>query len=146
MKKYLAIMATAALLLGACGDKQENPEQAPVDPDTEQNGGGAGDQTDKGTVTGDAGGGSSEDTIHDGEAQNAEPAKDTSGYEELEYVGDSFNPDDYEIRVASDNPGNRVLLFMEGEKPAYKTVYIKHEDLLKIISTDEGLLEQVNLK
>ncbi|MET3575041.1 hypothetical protein ACFFIY_04705 [Bhargavaea ullalensis] len=153
MKKQLMIMAATALLLGACGDKQENPEQAPVDPDNEQTGDAIGDQTDKGVVTGEeenkddpAAESTDEDTIHEGEAENAEPAESTDAYEELAHVKDYFNPDDYEVRVASDNPGNRVLLFMDGEKPAYKTVYVKHQDLLKIISTDEGLLEQVNLK
>lgn len=150
MKKQLAILAALAVLLGAC-NQQENPEQAPVNPDSEETGDAIGDQTNKGIVTEDedeeaAGEQNNGDTIHASEADNALPAEDTSDYEELGHVGDYFNPDDYEIRVANDNPGNRVLLFMDGEKPAYKTVYIKHEGLLKVISTDEGLMDQVHLK
>ena len=83
--------------------------------------------------------------IHAQEVEQAQPVSNPSVYEELGYAKEHFTPEDYEIRVANDHPGNRVLLFMDGEKPAYKTVLIKNQGLLKIISGDEGLIEETKI-
>ncbi|EPE61427.1 hypothetical protein L479_02166 [Exiguobacterium sp. S17] len=42
----------------------------------------------------------------------------------------------YEPKVETDNDGNRVILFYEEERVAYKSVYVKDERHLKVISTD----------
>ena len=144
MKKNLFLIGAAALLLSACTG-QENPDEAAVQQAAEE-------KTADGEVRSLATEGTEnqeripgEHKIHAQEVDHAQPVSDPSGYEELEHAKEYFTPEDYEIRVANDNPGNRVLLFMDGEKPAYKTVLIKNQGLLKIISGDEGLIEETKI-
>lgn len=144
MKKNVFLIGAAALLLSGCTG-QENPGESAVEQATEE-------KTADGEVRSIAADNTKETDripgehkIHAQEVDHAQPVSDPSRYEELEHAKEHFNPEDYEIRVANDNPGNRVLLFMDGKKPAYKTVLIKNQGLLKIISGDEGLIEETKI-
>jgi hypothetical protein len=147
MKKNLFLIGVAALLLSGCTG-QEIPEEAAVQDDTEE-------QAADGEVRSLTADGtentekqdriSGKHKIYAQEVEHAQPVSDPSGYEELEHTKEHFIPNDYEVRVANDNSGNRVLLFMDGDQPAYKTVLIKNKGLLKIISTDEGLIGETKI-
>jgi hypothetical protein len=144
MKTNLFLIGAAALLLSGCTG-QENPEEADAQDVAEE-------KAADGEVRSLSADGMEEThripgkhKIHAQEVDHAQPVRDTSGYEELEHVKEHFTPEDYEVRVANDHPGNRVLLFMDGDEPAYKTVLIKNQGLLKIISDDEGLIEETKI-
>ncbi|MCT4777793.1 MULTISPECIES: hypothetical protein [Exiguobacterium] len=62
---------------------------------------------------------------------------DLSTYEEYSVLEDTIDVAKYEPRIETDNDGNRVILFYEGERVAYKSVYVKDERHLKVISTDD---------
>lgn len=143
MKKNLFLISAAAMFLSGCGG-QQNPEEAL--PDVPEEVEADGDvqslaQESEEMSENESG----EHKIHAQEVDHAQPVSDPSNYEELTHAKEHFTPEDYEIRVANDNPGNRVLLFMDGDKPAYKTVLIKNQGLLKIISSDEGLIGQTKI-
>jgi len=62
-------------------------------------------------------------------------------YEEYGVLAETIEIANYETKVETDNDGNRVILFYEGERPVYKSVYVKKERHLKVISTnDEAML------
>ncbi|MGM9921916.1 MAG: hypothetical protein ACI33O_11745 [Bhargavaea sp.] len=144
MKKNLFLIGAAAFLLSACTG-QENPESADVQDAAEEKtaDGEVRSLATEGTENQD--GIPGEHKIYAQEIDQAQPVSNPSGYEELEHAAEHFTPEDYEIRVANDNPGNRVLLFMDGDQPAYKTVLIKNQGLLKIISGDKGLIEETKI-
>ncbi|MCW1928830.1 hypothetical protein [Bhargavaea beijingensis] len=144
MMKNIFLIGAAAILLSGCTG-QENPEETAVKDATEEksaDGEVRGMTADSKSKTEQIPG---EYKIHAQEVGHAQTASDPSEFEELDHAKKHFIPEDYEIRVANDNPGNRVLLFMDGDKPAYKTVLIKNQGLLKIISNDKGLIEETKI-
>ncbi|WP_214754652.1 hypothetical protein [Exiguobacterium sp. s16] len=62
---------------------------------------------------------------------------DLSTYEEYGVLEEKIDVAQYEPKVETDNDGNRIILFYEGERVAYKSVYVKDERHLKVISTDD---------
>lgn len=66
------------------------------------------------------------------EIQLAETPDDYSSYPELA-AQDIFQPSDFTGHLITDNPGTRVFIFKEGETQAYKTVFIKNNQRLKVI-------------
>ncbi|WP_313469015.1 hypothetical protein [Carnobacterium sp.] len=71
--------------------------------------------------------------VSEEEAANAEEATDLSQYEELAYAKDKVDLSKYESRILTDNQGKRVMLFSDGNQQVYKTVYVKHNNWLKVI-------------
>lgn len=85
------------------------------------------------------------------EKQASENEVDNSGlstYEEYSTVAEVADIDDLIGIVETDNSGTRVLLFKdESGKKTIKSVYVKKENRLKVISLDEnGLLYNDILK
>ena len=66
------------------------------------------------------------------ELANAESVSEYDSYEELVYQ-DIFNPEQYQGSILTDNQGKRIFLFSDGQNQIYKTIYIKHDNRLKII-------------
>lgn len=64
-------------------------------------------------------------------------ADDLSTYEEYGVLEETIDVAQYEPKVETDNDGNRVILFYEDERVAYKSVYVKDERHLKVVSTDD---------
>lgn len=62
---------------------------------------------------------------------------DLSTYEEYGVLEEKIDFEQYEPKVETDNDGNRVILFYDGERVAYKSVYVRDERHLKVISTDD---------
>ena len=74
------------------------------------------------------------------ELESAEKISDHEEYEELA-AQDFFNPDDYTAHLVVDNPGKRIFVFEDDGQQAYKTIYIKKTNRLKIIDLkNDGLL------
>src|SRR5699024_910303 len=70
--------------------------------------------------------------------------EETSNIEDIvEYktIGDHVDVDKYDVKVVEDNTNKRIILLSDGHsKPAYKTIYIKNKNMLKIIDLNGGLV------
>lgn len=73
------------------------------------------------------------------ELANAESVSEYDSYEELVYQ-DVFNPEQYQGFIVTDNQGKRIFLFSDGQNQIYKTIYIKHDNRLKIIDLQKDNL------
>lgn len=62
---------------------------------------------------------------------------DLSTYEEYGVLEETIDIAQYEPKVETDNDGNRVILFYEGERVVYKSVFVKDKRYLKVISTND---------
>lgn len=122
MKKRLALFCGALLLAGCADDNTE--EQVKPNSTVESN-----EQAE--TPSKDVETNSSTD----------QPA-DLTGYEEYETLSNEIDVDAYIASVLEDNEGKRVILFSnEVGVKAYKSVFIKHDQRLKIMNLqDDGLL------
>ena len=78
------------------------------------------------------------------ELESAEKVSDHEEYEELS-AQDFFNPDDYTSHLVVDNPGKRIFVFEDNGQQAYKTIYIKKANRLKIIDlkNDDLLMNEI---
>ncbi|HJB24874.1 MAG TPA: hypothetical protein H9946_12110 [Candidatus Jeotgalibaca pullicola] len=76
------------------------------------------------------------EAVTEEELANAESVSEYDSYEELVYQ-DVFNPEQYQGSIVTDNQGKRIFLFSDGQKQIYKTIYIKHDNRLKIIDLQE---------
>lgn len=64
-------------------------------------------------------------------------------FEEVDIISDEIDLNDKEIKVETDNPNKRVILFIDNNDQAkkYKSIFIKKENRLKIINEgDDGLI------
>lgn len=61
-----------------------------------------------------------------------------AAYEEYSVLEETIDVAKYEPKVETDNDGSRVILFYENGRVAYKSVYVKDERHLKVISTDDA--------
>lgn len=76
------------------------------------------------------------EAVTEEELANAESVSEYDSYEELVYQ-DVFNPEQYQGSIVTDNQGKRIFLFSDCQKQIYKTIYIKHDNRLKIIDLQE---------
>ncbi|MBY7141950.1 hypothetical protein KFZ56_02375 [Virgibacillus sp. NKC19-3] len=70
---------------------------------------------------------------------------------ELRVVEEEIGTDFDEVHVPNDNEGSRVILYENDGIPAYKSVYIKEDQRLKIINTkdqdeDDGLIYEAKVE
>ncbi|SHE96765.1 hypothetical protein SAMN02745249_01529 [Atopostipes suicloacalis DSM 15692] len=85
----------------------------------------------------------SDDDMASADEEELESAENVSDHEEYEELSaqDFFNPDDYTSHLVVDNPGKRIFVFEDDGQQAYKTIYIKKTNRLKIIDLkNDGLL------
>lgn len=133
MRKTLLVFVATAFTLTGCGS---NKAEAPANGTSEQSSQTSQESSavESSTAIEEA---DKEDSdmasINEEELKNAEPATDISQYEELTYAQEKVDLSDYESRIVTDNPGTRVMLFLDGTKQVYKTVYVKHKQWLKVI-------------
>src|SRR5699024_4039561 len=70
--------------------------------------------------------------------------EETSSIEEMdEYktIGEHVDVNKYDVNVVEDNSNKRIILLNDGDsKPAYKTIYIKNKNMLKIIDLNGGMI------
>lgn len=69
------------------------------------------------------------------EEQLAEAEKPQSPEEFLEMsrVKEEIDVSAYDMQIITDNPGTRVIVYMEGDEQIYKSIYIKRNALFKLI-------------
>lgn len=73
--------------------------------------------------------------------EKAKIAEGVEDYEETKHLDTLFDPAEYEVRVLTDNPNTRVLMFLDDNgQQRYKTVYVKHDGFLKVIDLTENRL------
>lgn len=131
MKRILTLMVTVGIIFGlvACGG---NDEEDSVEPnETEENT--ATEEIDEEEAP-------SEDTEEeDKDAEESNSETETEGnseiadYEESTVIEEEIDVSNLDVEVETDNENNRVILFKDDDKAFYKTVYIKHDQRLKII-------------
>src|SRR5690625_2915860 len=78
------------------------------------------------------------------ELESAEKVSDYDEYEELS-AQDFFNPDDYTSHLVVDNSIKRIFIFEDDNQQAYKTVFIKKANRLKVIDlkNDDLLMNEI---
>lgn len=143
------------LFLTGCGDNpQEEPQDTEIPEETIEepatdNDGETQENIEEPTEDTDEGHETSEEDMapaSDEELEEGESVSDFTNYSELE-MQDFFNPEEFDASLVTNNPGTRVFIFRDGDQQAYKTVFIKNNNRLKVIDiiNDELLMnEQIN--
>ena len=165
MKKMskLLIASSLSLVLAACGntdsgDEDLTPEtdqtedtESTEDTNTAEETEDTEESADNESDTTDSEEASDEDVSDDDmasadeeELESAEKVSDHGEYEELS-AQDFFNPEDYTSHLVVDNPGKRIFVFEDDGQQAYKTIYIKKANRLKIIDlkNDDLLMNEI---
>ena len=161
MKKMskLLIASSLSLVLAACGNTDSGDEDLTPETDQTEDTGTTEDtdnveeteESEENESDADSEEASEEDVSEDDmasadeeELESAENVSDHEEYEELS-VQDFFNPDDYTSHLVVDNPGKRIFVFEDDGQQAYKTIYIKKANRLKIIDlkNDDLLMNEI---
>ncbi|AXH99617.1 hypothetical protein DV702_07545 [Sporosarcina sp. PTS2304] len=75
------------------------------------------------------------------EAQPTPSVDELSTYEESAVLAEHIPVDTLKSHVETDNPGTRVILFEdESGKKVYKSVFVKHDQHVKIIDLNDDIL------
>ena len=148
MKKLLMVIVSSLLLIAlvACGDTQneeqtdtdnaieENEDKAETNNDTEVNE----DQVE--TDNEDTDETKEEEELQDDQDKEEEPTntnEEITDYEEADVIEEQIDIADMDVKIETDNPNKRILLFSDNDKVMYKTIYIKEKQRLKIINIYE---------
>ena len=140
MKKLLMVIVSSLLLIAlvACGDTQ-NEEQTDTDNAIEENEDKAETNNDT-EVNEDQVETDNEDTDETKENKEEEPTntnEEITDYEEADVIEEQIDIADMDVKIETDNPNKRILLFSDNDKVMYKTIYIKEKQRLKIIDIYE---------
>lgn len=85
--------------------------------------------------------------VTDQDLEGAETVSNVSDYEELAYAQDKVDFSKLKGYIVTDNPNKRVILFEDGHKKAYKTIFIKNANRLKVIDLQgDGLVLNEKIK
>lgn len=142
MNKKLILLSFSALLLGACSTGNNADETPTEEPETSM------EETssmteDSESMEEDSESAENEDEDMESEEEDHDPvseddlkdAKEVSEYSDYEELDkqDVFEPEDYDGHLVTDNQGTRVFIFKKGNEQAYKTIFVKHDNRLKVI-------------
>lgn len=140
----LFLATSMALVLAACGDTRTDSEDLTT----------ANEQTEEATSdeitstdsveTDEEVGEDDMTAASEEELENTEVVSDYENYEELS-AQDYFKPTDFTAHLLTDNPGTRVFIFEDSSEQAYKTVFVKRANRLKVIDLihDELLMNEI---
>lgn len=128
MKKILSLFLATALL-GACTEGDSGSETITTEEEA------AVEEEVSDTVATDQ----EMAPASDSELEDAEVITDLSDYEEFKDQ-DVFDPTQFETYAVEDNTAVRVIIFLEDNKQAYKTIYIKEDNRFKVIDLRENEL------
>lgn len=122
--KRLVILSFCAMLLAACTSKDDQVQKT--------------NNQDKGTVTESAEPESNQQVdIQQKPAEN----ESQSDYKELPTVLDQIGSDEYKQIIETDNPNKRVILFEDdNHQKKFKSIFIKHDNRLKVIDLTKDQL------
>lgn len=143
MPKFWTFITIFLLSIGliACSDDQAADESQPetdveeeshIDTETESD-----VETKVETVTIDE---EKEDEVKEESEKNnseADHNDEIADFDEASVIEDTIDIANMDVKVKTDNPNNRVLLFSDDHDVMYKTVYIKKKQRLKIINIHE---------
>lgn len=137
-KKISFILATGAVLTACQTDEadtsdveteevEEMEDTESEDLDTQEDEAALDDEVDEAVVA-------DEDLqpVSDEELDSADNVVDLTQYEEFSNQ-DVFVPENYDAYLITDNPGNRVFIFSDDNQQAFKTIFIKNDNRLKVI-------------
>ncbi|GKV67115.1 MULTISPECIES: hypothetical protein [unclassified Sporosarcina] len=136
--KKLWLLPVLALFLAACGNEEEakpkDDNEISVDTIEPEEDAAETDQA----ATEDSETALEKENTED---QSASTDSGLSQYEESAVLEDHLPMDELTSRVEADNPGKRIILFenQNGEK-VYKSIFIKHDQHVKIIDLKEDNL------
>ena len=129
MKKVFTSILIGLTILSSCADTFEGGQEASSTTQVEE--------------TNEAVSDEDLSPASDEELEQSESVSEFSSYEELSQQ-DFFEPENFEAHLVTDNPGNRIFIFRDGNQQAYKTVFIKDTHRLKVIdiANDELLMNE----
>ena len=150
MKRLLMLLAAVGIMFGlvACGSNDEDT----TDNDTTEENTETTEEKDEDKDVDEEPSSEKEDEPEDTEKAD-EPEKSTpeedkdeddgseiSEFKESSVIEDEIDIADLDAEVETDNNNKRVILFKDGDKAVYKTIFIKNDDRIKIIDIvdDEG--------
>ena len=147
MKKLVVVGALSILLAGCGNDDSEKEANVPVDDSStleEQNTINTPPEDNEEAeeqASENSNNSSTEENVESDETSQPED-NELAGYEEYATILDVAEVEGMKGIVETDNPGTRVILFEdETGKKTVKSVYVKKENRLKVISLDDdGLL------
>lgn len=151
MKKILLLVFSLVLVvaLSACGDK-ENTNKDPVtdsgnnanenvDPDNNVKDNADNDATNNAENNTDKAE-NNQNNNQTSENEDNNNSAELADFEEAKLVEEHIDDlDELQVVVETDNPNKRIILYKDGNKVQYKSIFIKDDQHLKIINThDEG--------
>lgn len=145
MKKLVAVGALSVLLAGCADEASEEPGVTEEDTSTLEESEVNTPPEDNSEAEQEAAEGSS-DSLDESADEDTAPAppedNELESYEEYSKIAEVADVSGQKAIVETDNPGTRVILFEEDNgKKTIKSVYVKKENRLKVISLDDdGLL------
>lgn len=85
---------------------------------------------------------SSEDAVEESvskeELNEAEVIDDLTEYPETTAIQETIELTELTGYIVSDNPGTRILIFINEEKQVYKSIFVKDEKQLKVIDLEQN--------
>lgn len=138
MKRILTLMLTIGLMFGlvACGgNDEETPEKETTEESTETT-----EETEVEEET------TPEEEIEEPEEKAEESTSETetkgnseiADFEEASVIEDEIDVSELDVKVEADNDNKRVILFTDGNRAVYKTIFIKNDQRLKIIDINDN--------
>ena len=146
MKRLLILLAAVGIMFGlvACGSNDEDT----TDNDTTEENTETTEENDVDEEPSSEKEDEPEDTEKADEPEKSTPEDDNdeddgseiSEFKESSVIEDEIDVSDLNANIETDNNNKRVILFKDGDKAVYKTIFIKNDDRLKIIDigNDEG--------
>src|SRR5699024_10839665 len=136
MKKSLMVIASSLLLiaLAACGGTQNedqieranntetSEEQAETNNDTEETEEEA--ETENDTEENESNEDEAQQDDQNEEDKTTYSNEEIADYEEANTIKEQIDIPDMDVKVETDNPNKRILLFSDNDKVMYKTIYI----------------------
>lgn len=140
MKKVFTSILIGLTILSSCADTFEGGQEAESTTQVEES---AKETTENKSSANEAVIDEELSPASDEELEQSESVSEFSSYEELSQQ-DFFEPENFEAHLVTDNPGNRIFIFRDGNQQAYKTVFIKDTHRLKVIdiANDELLMNE----
>ena len=149
MKKLLMVIVSSLVLiaLAACGGTQnedqvetdnnteKSEEQAETNNDTEETEEEA--ETENDTEENESNEDEAQQDDQNEEDKTTNSNEEIADYEEANTIKEQIDIADMDVKVETDNPNKRILLFSDNDKVMYKTIYIKEKQRLKIINIYE---------
>lgn len=146
MKRLLMLFAAVGIMFGlvACGSNDEDT----TDNDAPEENTETTEENDVDEEPSSEKEDEPEDTEKADEPEKSTPEDDNdeddgseiSEFKESSVIEDEIDVSDLDANIETDNNNKRVILFKDGDKAVYKTIFIKNDDRLKIIDigNDEG--------